>query len=165
MKEKKLLQAGYRYALSLAHDREEAEDLIQEAWYKIYRNKGKVNDKRLLFVAVRNLYIDQYRKTRDITVKEYDDELNHPESNAQIEADFSLEEIETALETLRSEESEILYLHAREGFSVREITEQTGMPRGTVLSLIHRSKKKIRKKLETLIRNRENKIIKFRAVK
>ncbi len=55
-----------------------------------------------------------------------------------------LGELEWALATLRPVEREPLFLSAVEGFTAREIGELTDRPRGTVLSLIHRAKGKMR---------------------
>ena len=33
-----LLQSGFRYALSLAHHHQDAEDLVQQAWLRLQRN-------------------------------------------------------------------------------------------------------------------------------
>ena len=47
------------------------------------------------------------------------------------------------LAKLRDIEREALFLHIVEGYSANEIATLTGRPRGTVLSLIHRSRKKL----------------------
>ena len=53
MNNKDLLQAGYRYALSLTQHRSDAEDLIQDAWVKLMRSYGAVNSKSLFYTTVR----------------------------------------------------------------------------------------------------------------
>lgn len=53
-------------------------------------------------------------------------------------------ELERALDQLRATEREILFLSVLEEYSAREIAELTGRPRGTILSIIHRAKKKLR---------------------
>ncbi len=35
------VQAGYRYAFSLSHNRHDAEDLVQQAWLKLTRRYGR----------------------------------------------------------------------------------------------------------------------------
>jgi RNA polymerase sigma-70 factor (ECF subfamily) len=55
--------------------------------------------------------------------------------------------MEAILAGLKPAEREILYLSAVEEYTTAEIAEMTGRPRGTVLSLLHRTKLKLRKRL------------------
>lgn len=137
MDDRALIQAGFRYALSLVHNESDAEDLVQEAWLRL-ANKGSEPNKALFFRVVRNLFIDQHRR-HQLLVFEPFDEQHSPEP------DFpdAIDDLEPALATLRPEEREALFLHAVEGYTAQEIAEFTGRPRGTVLSLIYRSKRKM----------------------
>lgn len=56
-------------------------------------------------------------------------------------------ELERALALLRPLEREALFLAAVEGYTAKEIGELTQQPRGTVLSLIHRARHKLRSAL------------------
>ena len=51
MSEHDLIQAGFRYALSLCHERAEAKDLVQESWLRLARYP--VVSRGLLFSVVR----------------------------------------------------------------------------------------------------------------
>ena len=61
-------------------------------------------------------------------------------------------DIELLMSRLRPEESEALYLNVVEGYTASEISEQTGSPRGTILSLIHRAREKLAKALGSKFR-------------
>ena len=52
--------------------------------------------------------------------------------------------LEEALGSLRPPEREALYLATVEDYTAQEIADLTGRPRGTVLSMIHRARKKLR---------------------
>jgi DNA-directed RNA polymerase specialized sigma24 family protein len=52
-----------------------------------------------------------------------------------------------ALAQLRDEEREALFLCAVEGWTAQEVSDRTGQPRGTVLSLIHRGRIRLRELL------------------
>src|SRR5438132_10115047 len=58
-----LLQRGFRYALSLAHDRSQAEDLVQDAWTSLL-TRGNAYHAGYLFATIRNRFIDQSRRSR-----------------------------------------------------------------------------------------------------
>lgn len=144
------LNAGYRYALSLAADQQDAEDLVHDAWIRLDRRYGKCTDKPLLFRTIRNLYIDQYRRRRKIQFSEFDEnhfeQLTRENSHSSIENSLmNAEEMQMVLERLRDVEREALYLSVVEGYTADEVAQMIESTRGTVLSLVHRSKAKLRK--------------------
>jgi RNA polymerase sigma-70 factor (ECF subfamily) len=142
--EKDLLQAGYRYALSLTHHQHDAEDVVQTACLKIYSRYGRIKNKPLLFKTIRNLFFDQQRRDKLIQFQVLD---NHQEiaagSTSSPETLSQTADLESLLGALRPEEREVLYLNAVEGYSAREIAKLSGQSRNTVLSLLHRGKQKL----------------------
>ncbi|MEM9776786.1 MAG: sigma factor-like helix-turn-helix DNA-binding protein, partial [Chloroflexota bacterium] len=66
-------------------------------------------------------------------------------------------QLESALAQLQDDVREMLYLSAVEGYSVTELAELTQRPRGTILSLLHRTKKSLRALLSDPISNRPDK--------
>lgn len=139
-----LLHRGYRYALSLTHNREMAQDLVQDACVRISRRGGPWKI-RYLITTIRNGYIDHYRRAAKINFTTLD------ESHLVDKIDISLmsfdPQLEFALAQLRDDERELLYLSVMEGYTAREIGELTSRPRGTVLSTLHRAKAKLQKLL------------------
>lgn len=145
-----LLDGGYRYALSLTHDVAEAEDLVQDAALALLASGGSWD--RSYFVAtVRNRFIDRYRRERRVLFLT----LEHHDGSAADPPDFTwkapdvLENglLKQALGKLRMEEREALFLAVIEGYTAEEIGKMTDRPRGTILSLLHRAKKKLRELL------------------
>ncbi len=144
--EKDFLQAGYRYALALAHHHQDAEDLVQQAWLKLYRRYGGVEDLPLLFTAIRNLFFDQLqRKIRLHFVSlegiQESDMTQSPKSGTG--ASLTRVDLERLLGNLKAKEREVLFFHYVQGYTGAEIGQLTGQPRGTVLSLLRRSKQKL----------------------
>ena len=143
-----LLQSGFRYALSLAHDNAEAEDLLQDACTAVLRSGGKW-DKAYLYATIRNRFIDRYRRNKRIlfvplegsSEAEQIEETQSEDIPDVIEA----ETLHRALGELRPDERELLFLTFVEGYTAQQIAKMTNRPRGTVLSLIHRSKAKLRR--------------------
>ena len=143
-----LLHSGYRYALSLTHHKANAEDVLQDAWVAILQAGGPHN-KPYLFRAIRSRFLNHHKRERlvpmvpveDATVDwDTDDRLWDPTPP------FAASEkmLETVLSTLRPLEREALFLAAVEGYTAQEIGDLTAQPRGTVLSLIHRARHKLR---------------------
>ncbi len=141
------LQAGYRYALSLTHHHYEAEDLVQEAWIRVWRKYGERSTRALLFAAVRNRFIDGVRRGRVLSFSGLEDddvaEVTDRSVRGGCPAGASLD-MDVLLAYLRPEEREALYLNIVEGFTAKEIGHMTGEPRGTVLSRIQRAREKLR---------------------
>ena len=140
MNDRELLQAGFKYAYALCHNHHEAEDLVQQAWFRLHRKYGKVETKALLFKTIRNLIMDKIRRDKVVSFESVED--REFASSAEVRA--SKDDVEAILLGLRREERESLYLNVVEGYTAQEIADQTGSPRGSILSLIHRAKKKLR---------------------
>lgn len=144
-----LLSDGFRYAMSLTHDIAKAEDVLQDAWLAVLKANGP-HQKSYLFSAIKSRFINQYRRELLVPITAIDDEFiggaEQIEGMKNINIDSLINiDLEKILATLRPSEREALYLSAVEGFSAREISEQTEQPRGTILNLIYRAKQKLRK--------------------
>lgn len=136
-----VLQRGFRYALSLVHNKDVAQDLVQEACLRINQRGGPWHIAYFI-TTIRNCYIDQYRRQQKIAFYPIDD-VSHIVAAKTVWPSPD-PELENALDKLRVEEREILFLSVLEEYSAREIAELTGRPRGTILSMLHRAKKKLR---------------------
>jgi len=149
-----VLQGGFRYAFSLTHDRAEAEDLLQEACVSILGANAPW-DKAYVFTTIRNRFIDRYRRKQKVLFLPLEGERD----GETIEPQFAIEgwdapdylsngQLDRALAELRPEERETIYLAVVEGYTAQEIAGMTGRPRGTILSLLHRTRHKLRRLLE-----------------
>lgn len=148
MEDRDLLQAGFRYAFSLTHQHHDAEDLVQEAWIRLSRLHGTVANKSLFFVTVRNLFIDQYRR-KNLVLIDTLEPFNEPAAEDDLlQLTLTTEDIEQAMGSLRAEEREVIFLNIVEGYTAREIAELTQRSRNTILSLLHRGKKKLVNELQ-----------------
>jgi len=147
-----LLQSGYRYALSLTHNSTRAEDILQDAWYSVLHADGPRN-KPYIFRAIRSRFINQYKRDLLIPLVPLDD-INEEDYSTHDtpfhHQAYNDEYLEQALSTLRTAEREALFLTAVEGYTAQEVAELTDQPRGTILSMLHRSRVKIKKYYQTI---------------
>jgi len=146
-----LLQSAFRYGLSLTHDHVEAEDLLQDACVAVVRAGGKW-EKAYLFATIRNRFIDRYRRNKRmlfVPLEGTGDAVEDEQSEAGWEGPDVIEAdtLNRALGQLRPEERELLFFTFVEGYTAQQIASMTNRPRGTILSLIHRSKAKLRRLL------------------
>ncbi|MHB0969797.1 MAG: RNA polymerase sigma factor [Thermoanaerobaculia bacterium] len=146
-----LLDRGFRFALSLTHDSSDAEDLIQDAVTAML-TKGASWHPSYLFATIRNRFIDGYRRKQNLKFVSLESEMESVFADASQPLDtldtFESAQLHCALGALRADESEALFLAVVEGFTAEEIAQITRRPRGTVLSLIYRAKRKLRAALE-----------------
>lgn len=142
-----LLTIGYRYAFALAANRQDAEDLLHDAWIRLVSRYGESPDKPLLFRTIKNLFIDKVR--HNAVVSNYASTQLDPQRNDDVALDrlINKELLEHHLEKLKSNEREVLFLSVVEGYTADEISGMTGLVRGTILSLLFRTKKKLRKSM------------------
>ncbi|MCZ7582899.1 MAG: RNA polymerase sigma factor [Deltaproteobacteria bacterium] len=141
-----LLRQGFRYAFSLTHAQPEAEDLVHDAWVKLLA-AGSPRNIPLLFRTIRTLFIDRYRHQTALHLEPLADYhgATRPKDKKRAAFAATREQVDKGLATLRVEEREALFLNAVEGYTAREIAKLVDRPRGTVLSLIHRAKQKMRR--------------------
>jgi len=140
-----LLQGAYRYAMSLSGRHHDAQDLAQQAAFKLIRRYGSLKNRSLVFKTVRNLYIDKYRRTKGKEVVPlHDAELGNllafesgPDQGDKLD-------LAHVLSLLDFEERELLYLHYVEGYTAAEIGTLLETSRNTILSRLSRTRKKAR---------------------
>jgi len=146
-----LLQQGFRYALSFTHERASAEDILQDAWLSVLNAKGPI-EKAYLFTSIRSRFFNQNKREKLVPMIPIDDHAEYVDNQIEehsINFFSDSAEIEQALKCLRPIEREAFFLAAVEGYTAQEIADLTSQPRGTVLSLIHRARKKMQSYFKT----------------
>jgi RNA polymerase sigma factor (sigma-70 family) len=141
-----LLHRGYRYALALTHAAEEAEDLVHDACVAMVKAGGSW-ERGYFLTTIRNRFIDNYRRQRKLLFVPMDagPELAAVDGDDPAAEDYLLTgALQEALGELRTDERETLFLAVVEGYTAQEIADLTSRPRGTVLSLLHRTKSKLK---------------------
>ena len=142
------------FALRLTNDNEEAKDLYQETLYKAYANREKynvdTNIKAWLYTIMRNIFINDYRKSKKYkTVSESDANNNLmdyllPAINSNAESTIQYKEIKKAIDSL-PENSKSAFLLSYEGYRYQEIAEALQEPLGTIKSRIFTARKLLQK--------------------
>ncbi len=140
---------AYRYSISLCGDPDEAFDLLQTSFEKLLKKgiKELDNPKLYLYRIIRNQFIDNCRKNKNWRFNEFHEESNiiHLNSDRFDDILATKDEVARLLKSITPSEKELLYLSAVEGYSVTEMSELSGTPRGTILSKLHRLKIRIKK--------------------
>ena len=139
------LQKLYQYCFSLTRDPVAAEDLLQTSLEK-WISRGKAAHTTISYVRkiIRNQFIDDYRRKNIVEFETIEEDAPALLDETSLE-DLHIQRdlITYVFSQLATSEREILYLWAMFGYTAAEIAEDTGQPRGTVLSRLHRIKQKV----------------------
>lgn len=162
MYEKKI----YNYCLRMTNSREDAEDLTQEIFVRVYKSlkgfKGNSQFSTWVFRIAHNICIDHYRKAKLTTVS-----LNRPKNEEdKREMDLPSEDPTPEEEALRKEQQEfllkcieelrpeykaVIILRDVQHHSYEEIAKILNVPLGTVKSHISRARAELREAIRPLI--------------
>lgn len=147
----------FRFAYKLTADKEEASDLLQETSLKALDNEEKfapdTNFKGWMYTIMRNIFINNYRKTmRDQTFVDQTDNLFHlslPQESGfdSTEGTYDLKEIHRIVNAL-PKDYRIPFAMYVSGFKYREIAEKLDLPLGTVKSRIFFTRQRLQNDLK-----------------
>ena len=141
----------YNYILSRVSNAEDVQDIFQETilaiWQGLDNYKGDSSFKTWTIGIARRKIADFYRrhyKDKDFhSLEEIDMEKTPSELNSLDHAIHSMD-IKNSLNTLASEDRELLFLIFNAGLTYKEVENITGIPEGTVKSRVYYLKKKLR---------------------
>lgn len=167
-----LFDSLYSGAVALTHNREEAEDLLQETFLKAWRGFGQfkpgTNLRAWLYRIMFNAYISRYRRKKRSPVSgsfdessevpggtTTDDVVNERNAWLKLGDKMALEDfkqqldsrLKTAVEALPDEFRDVLVLNVVNDLPYKEISEILDIPVGTVMSRLSRAKSMIRDRL------------------
>lgn len=161
------IDALYRTAYRMTGNAMDAEDLVQETYLRAFRSlhqfRPGTNLRAWLFKILTNAYINDYRKrsrrprsTSLDNVEDYylyahliDSGIQPASSGPEEEVLSQIpdEAVLAALDALPEEFRQVVLLADVEGFSYREIAEILGIPVGTVMSRLHRARRRLRQSI------------------
>jgi RNA polymerase sigma-70 factor (ECF subfamily) len=157
---------AYAVALGMLKDKEEAMDVSQEAFVKVYKYldhfKGDASFYTWLYRITVNICIDVIRKRQSAggEAVEFDETLPMDVSEANIGALGSrlgtnpqksalrrelAEKIQEALATVPEKHRAILLLREIEGMSYEDLSRTLDIPKGTVMSRLFHARAKVQK--------------------
>lgn len=157
-----------RYEKKLTHyilrissfSEEEADDVLQEAFLKIWKNLNKFDSSlkfsSWIYRVVHNTTITEWKKSKsygkDQQIKIDGEFFGNLPSKINLEKEFQKKdgdkEIQKILNNLPEKYSEVLVLKFLEEKDYNEISDILKKPHGTIATLIHRAKKAFQKEAE-----------------
>jgi RNA polymerase sigma factor (sigma-70 family) len=130
----------YRFILKNLRHEEDARDVVQSSFEKMWINRASVDSSRsksFLFTVAYNQMIDHLRKVKRISLKESFNENSQYSDRPAHNAKKILEE---ALARLNETQRSLVLLKDYEGYSYEEISEITGLNSSQVKVYLHRAR-------------------------
>lgn len=148
---------------AICHDRHRAEEIVQEAFVKLWRrppDAGEVAYPSWMRRVVTNLSINALKRTkRHRALPEHsNDPAMHERGRPldRMDASEELNEVATAIDRLDEAKRTILVLRAYEGLSYEEISQHLDIPVGTVMSRLNRARAALKEKLDRAAEAKEH---------
>jgi RNA polymerase sigma-70 factor (ECF subfamily) len=165
------LDALYRTAQRLTHNRDDAADLVQETYLKAWRSFGQyrpdTNCKAWLYRILVNTGINRWerraRRPAEVDYETVEPWLAATESESlaaptqgEIDALAELvdDEVRAALQAVPAPYRVVFVLATIEGFAYKEIAAMLDIPIGTVMSRLYRARKALQASLRDYARRR-----------
>jgi RNA polymerase sigma factor (sigma-70 family) len=135
----------YRFILKNLRHEEDARDIVQSAFEKMWRNRETVDSqksKSYLFTVAYNQMIDHIRKAKRVTLTENITETVHG-SNYQPAVNVQ-KTLREALNRLNETQRSLVLLKDYEGYNYDEIGRITGLNESQVKVYLHRARLALR---------------------
>jgi RNA polymerase sigma-70 factor (ECF subfamily) len=153
---RRYLKPIYSFCFRFVGNSQEAEDITQEIFLKVWRNlkkfKKEKNFKGWLFTIAKNTCFDFLRKKKKISTLSLEKYFYlvdfNPLPNEISEKESLKEKIQEAIEKLSSKTREILNLYYNQGLTFREIAQTLNEPINTVKSRHRRAIEILRNRLK-----------------
>ena len=137
----------YRFILKNLRHEEDAKDVVQTAFEKMWRNRNEIDPvkcKSYLFTVAYHQMIDHIRKVKRIQLREeFSDEVrvqDRPANNLK-------KVLEEALNRLSETQKSLVLLKDYEGYSYDEIGKITGLSESQVKVYLHRARVQLKEYL------------------
>jgi RNA polymerase sigma-70 factor (ECF subfamily) len=134
----------YRFIVKNLRHEEDARDIVQSAFEKMWRNRESVDNtksKSYLFTVAYNQMIDHIRKVKRIELKDsfLEDGKSVEQSNSRMK-----QTLMEALNRLNETQKSLVMLKDYEGYSYEEIGEIMGLNSSQVKVYLHRARLALR---------------------
>lgn len=152
----------YRFALMFLHNNEEAEDIVQEVYMKMWDKRTEMteieNYEAYAMKMIRNFCLDKIRRNKNkrmISIEGHDEEDSGISPFLQVSFKNLKELMLKLIDTLPEQQKTIMFMRDIEHHSFEEIALMTNMTVNNVRVNLSRARKNVRKNY-TKIRSMEN---------
>lgn len=149
----------YRYLLRQSGNKESAEEIFQEAWAALIKNRHtyqvKSTFKTYLFHITHTKLIDYYRQHSKAATISYDEDIEDTysapdtaDTEQKIDIQLKYEQLLRSLQKLPAAQRDVFLMHEETGMTLQEIAEVMDTTRDTIKSRLRYALQKIRRNME-----------------
>ena len=153
----------YRVAYQLTGNAQDAEDLLQDLYLKLWQKRDDLPDEAMkeayLVTMIRHLFVDQHRLKRLNTSAELKEEASPPDERSldrQIDSRDEARKMEGLIHQLPERDAKIIQMHLMEDRSYEEIEQDTGLSQGNIRIIVMRTKKKLKQQFNNITKTWTN---------
>ena len=153
----------YRVAYHLTANAQDAEDLLQDMYLKLWQKRDSLTDEAMkesyLVAMMRNLFLDQRRIKRLDTSAELNEESSPPDERSldhQIDSKDEYQQMEGLISELPERDAKIVKMHLVEDRSYEEIEQDTGLSQGNIRIIVMRTKQKLKQRFKNITKTWTN---------
>jgi RNA polymerase sigma-70 factor (ECF subfamily) len=141
--------ALYRAALALARNDADAQDLVQETYFRAYRSyhtyASDDNFKAWMMTILRNVWLDACRRRRQEASMPADAEPAAPDAGPAVDLNAALpDDLKRAFDALSPAHQLLVLMVDLQSMTYREAAAVLNCPIGSVMSGLHNARRKMR---------------------
>jgi RNA polymerase sigma-70 factor (ECF subfamily) len=156
-------QVLYRVAYHLTGNAQDAEDLLQDMYLKLWQKRDDLPDEAMkeayLVTMIRHLFVDQRRLKHVDASTELKNEEEPPDERSldrQIDARDEAQKMEGLIHQLPEREARIIQMHLVDDRSYEEIEHDTGLSQGNIRIIVMRTKNKLKQQFQNITKTWTN---------
>ena len=153
----------YRVAYHLTGNAQDAEDLLQDLYLKLWQKRDDLPDEAMkeayLVTMIRHLFLDQRRLKHVDASAELKEEASPPDERSldhQIDSRDEVRQMEGLIQQLPERDAKIIQMHLMEDRSYEEIEQDTGLSQGNIRIIVMRTKKKLKQQFNNITKTWTN---------
>ena len=147
----------YRVAYHLTGNAQDAEDLLQDMYLKLWQKRDELPDAAMkeayLVTMIRRLFLDQRRLKHVNTSAELKEELSPPDEwslDHQIDTRDEARQMEGLIRQLSERDGKIIQMHLMEDRSYEEIERDTGLSQSNIRIIVMRTRQKLKQQFQKI---------------
>jgi RNA polymerase sigma-70 factor (ECF subfamily) len=147
----------YRVAYHLTGNAQDAEDLLQDMYLKLWQKRDELPDAAMkeayLVTMIRRLFLDQRRLKHVNTSAELKEELSPPDEwslDHQIDTRDEARQMEGLIRQLSERDGKIIRMHLMEDRSYEEIERDTGLSQSNIRIIVIRTRQKLKQQFQKI---------------
>ena len=144
-----LSETCYRVAFYILESEADAEDVLQELFLKLWKNRDSLdgirNPKAYAMTLLRNLCFDRIRQVQKFEDTEItEDQAGSYDADTSMDQKERLEKVLAAIKSLPDKQRKVLILRTIKGLSYEEIAEKTGINYLAMRVLLSRARQSLK---------------------